>query len=396
MANWPVKWVAVLFASAVLYTPCVLAAGTITITVPRHSSLTVVQRLNREGVKAVEGHDYQKAEELFLKAYLYDPADPYTLNNLGYISELHGQLDRAERFYKLAAEQGSNASIDLSNVAQLQGKPMQDAFLSLEQVPMRVNRMNVNAMQMLSAGRGSEAAEILKQALKLAPQDPFTLNNLGVAEEAMGDYGEALNDYRAASDSRSQETAVVTLNGAWRGKPVSAMAAANARRLEEQMQGANSAAMQARTLTVRGVAAENENDWPAAQRDFLDAYSLDPSNAFALNNRGYVAEREGDLESAEFFYRKARFGTGADLPVGLATNRSSEGKMLSGVSADSQQKVNGALEEYSQQRREETAPVELTPRGGGLPSKPPATLEKQPTPNTDGVPLPPATPQNEN
>jgi tetratricopeptide (TPR) repeat protein len=65
------------------------------ITIPRHSELTPVQRLNRDGVEAVQKKQYEKAEALFLKAYLYDPSDPFTLNNLGYISELQGELDRA-------------------------------------------------------------------------------------------------------------------------------------------------------------------------------------------------------------------------------------------------------------------------------------------------------------
>src|SRR6516225_12466958 len=90
-------------------------ASDIKITLPRHSELTPVQRLNREGVEAIRKHQYDKAEGIFYKAYLYDPADPFTLNNLGYISELQGDLERSQKFYGLAAEQASNASIDRSN-----------------------------------------------------------------------------------------------------------------------------------------------------------------------------------------------------------------------------------------------------------------------------------------
>jgi Flp pilus assembly protein TadD len=57
------------------------------ITLPKYSELTPVQRLNREGVSAIQNHQYEKAEGIFYKAYLYDPADAFTLNNLGYISE---------------------------------------------------------------------------------------------------------------------------------------------------------------------------------------------------------------------------------------------------------------------------------------------------------------------
>ena len=139
-------------------------AGEITIKIPKHTQLSYVQRLNREGVMAVEKHDYAKAADLFYKAYLYDPADPFTLNNLGYISELQGELDRANKFYKLAAEQGCTANVDLSNVKHLQGMPMNTALAGLQETPMRVNRINVDAMQLLSENRGLEAAALLEQA----------------------------------------------------------------------------------------------------------------------------------------------------------------------------------------------------------------------------------------
>ncbi len=341
------------------------ARDTITIKIPRHSSLTYVQRLNRDGVKAVQKHDYAKASELFYKAYLYDPADPFTLNNLGYISELEGQLDRAGKFYKLAAEQGSNANIDLSNVQSLEGQPMQTAFTNFHDTPMRVNRTNIDAVNLLSQGRSFEAAGLLQQALSLDPQNPFTLNNLGVANEAIGDFNSAMKYYTAAATSQSSDSVAVTRDQSWQGKSVSEMARANERRLEGQMQGTNSSETQAFMLTTRGVLAQNENDWPAARQDFMKAFALDPLNAFSLNNRGYVAERDGDLESAQFFYEKAGEAAGANLPVGLATDRSAQGQTLSHVATDSRQKVDGALETYSQERRRQPAAVELTPRSNG-------------------------------
>src|SRR5580658_2492349 len=87
-------------------------AADLKITVPRHSHLTPVQRLNREGVEAIRKHDAKKAEALFYKAYLLDPDDPFTLNNLGYTSELRGDADRAQRFYVLASKQATDAVID--------------------------------------------------------------------------------------------------------------------------------------------------------------------------------------------------------------------------------------------------------------------------------------------
>ena len=340
------------------------AQATLTIRIPRRTSFTFVQRLNREGVKAIERHDYTRAAGFFYKAYLYDPADPFTLNNLGYISELQGQLDRADKFYKLAAEQGSNANIDLSNLKRLEGQPMQAAMANIRDTPMEVNRDNTDAVRLLSEGRGAEASGLLQQALALNPKDPFTLNNLGVVYQAIGDYEHAMQYYSAAAGSGSEATVVVTKDATYQGKPVSEIAADNVKRLQGRMQSAGSIEAQSFELSFRGVEAENENNWGVARQDFMRAYSLDPTNAFALNNRGYVAEHDGDLESAQFFYEKARQAEGAGLTVGLATDQSATGSVLSRVAASSVGKVDGALTAYSQQRRNLSQPVTLTPRGG--------------------------------
>ena len=369
------------------------AADRLAITVPRRSELTPVQRLNREGVEAVKRQQYEKAATLFYKAYLYDPADPFTLNNLGYISELQGELDRAHKFYALASEQGCNANIDRSNAKQLEGKPMQYAFESLQDVPMRVNRMNVDAMDLLSTNRGFQAVALLREALSLDPQNPFTLNNLGVADESIGDYDNALRSYGAAAESHSSEHVVVTLDRSWRGRSVSAMAAASAKRLEERMKKMDSAEVSAVLFTLRGVSATNQNDWLAARQDFLHAYSLDPASAFSLNNRGYVAERDGDLETAQFFYEKARKAGDSNTRVGLATDRSAEGKKLFTVATDSDHQVDGVLDKYSQDRRRQAGPIELTLRNntpGGDSNVPP---EKPSPSNVPPAVVPSATQQ---
>ena len=356
----PLKRIAIIAVLVVWGAHDVWAADVLKITIPRRSELTPVQRLNREGVEAVKKQRYEKASALFYKAYLYDPADPFTLNNLGYISELQGELDRARQFYALAAEQGSDANIDRSNAKQLEGKPMQYAFESLQDVPMRVNRMNVDAMNLLSENRGAEALVLLREALLLDPENPFTLNNLGVADETTGDYDNAMKSYDAAAGSHSSEPVVVTLDRSWRGRPVSGMAAASARRLEERMQKMGTAEEHAVMFTLRGVSATNQNDWLAARQDFLQAYSLDPSSAFSINNRGYVAEMDGDLETAQFFYEKARKTSDSNARVGLATLRSAEGKRLNTVATDSNDQVGDELDKYSQDRHRQTGPIELT------------------------------------
>jgi len=337
-------------------------AGDLKITLPKRSHLTPVQRLNREGVEAVQKHNYEKAETLFYQAYLFDPADPFTLYNLGYVSELKGQLERAQKLYGLASEQATDAVIDRTSVEQLEGKPMRDAFGTLKDVPMQVNRMNVEAIRLLSQGRAPEALVLLQKALALDPRNTYTLNNLGVAKESRGDYDEALKDYTAAADSRSSEPVIVTLDRAWRGKPVSEMAADSAKKLRERMQNAATAQAQAVLLNVRGVSATNHNDWSTARQDFLKAYSLNPNSAFSLNNIGYLAERDGDLETAQFFYERARQAEDARAKVGLATRQSAEGMGLFAVAADSDQKVDGEITQENEARRQHPGPVELKHR----------------------------------
>lgn len=346
------------------------------ILIPRRSHLSPVQRLNREGVEAIKKHEYDKAQQLFYKAYLYDPADPFTLNNLGYVSELNGDLDRAHKFYDLAAEQGSDANIDLSNAKQLEGQPMKAALIELHDTTMRVNRMNLDAMRMLEQDRDFEAIALLRQALALAPHNPFTLNNLGVANEKVSDLDNALRYYEQAAETGSKEPAVITLDRSWRGKSVSSMARASARRLQKKMESTDPAEAKAVMYTLRGVWEENQNNWPAAREDFLQAYGLDPASAFTLNNRGFVAEREGDLETAEFFYGKARRAVNANARVGMATRLYAQGQEMTAVANDSNAKVDNALDAYSRQRRQPSAPVELIPRG-------PDSQQQNPSPSPD-------------
>jgi Flp pilus assembly protein TadD len=382
-----VKQLSLVITIAVIsaWVPQNLWAGDITLNLPKHSHLTPVQRLNREGVEAIQRQQYEKAETLFYQAYLFDPADPFTLYNLGYVSELKGQLDRAQKLYGLASEQATDAVIDRTSAKQLEGKSMRDALGNLKDAPMQVNRMNVEAIRLLSQGRALEAKSVLERALALDPRSPFTLNNMGVASESRGDYDEALKYYKAAANSGSSEPAIVTVNRTWRGKPVSEMASRNAKELQERMQNESTAQARAALLNVRGVSATNRNDLQAARQDFLQAYSLDPNSAFSLNNVGYVAEMDGDLETAEFFYERARKAQDANVRVGLATRRAAEGMNLVAVAADSDQKVDGKIADEDQARRQHPGPVELKHRDNTPVVEPAPDASQSPA-----APLPPA------
>src|ERR1700722_7308767 len=215
-------------------------AGDLKITIPKRSTLTPVQRLNREGVEALRKHNYAKAEQLFYKAYLFDPDDAFTLNNLGYISELQGQIDRAQNFYSLAAAQSSEAVIDRASVRRVEGRPMKEA-LAMSDQPLQINHANVEAVRLLSQGRAPEADLLLEETLKIDSHNVFTLNNMGVAKEMEGEAQEALKYYDEAAAAHSDATAVVTVDKAWRGRPVSEMAQQSAKALRDRLARTNDA-----------------------------------------------------------------------------------------------------------------------------------------------------------
>ncbi len=355
------------------------------VTLPKSSHATPVQKLNREGVDAVRKLQYEKAEGLFYKAYLYDPGDPFTLNNLGYVSELQGELERAQKFYKLAAAQGGDAAIDRSNAKQLEGQPMMAALNGLKDVPMRVNRMNVEAIGMLGQDRNIEAEALLQETLKLDPKNLFTLNNLGVAEEANGDYEAAMKYYNEAAGAHSTEPVVITQKKSWRGKSVSDMAAESARLLDKKIKDEGDKQARAAMLSMRGVSAVNRNDWEAARKDFVEAYALNPESAFTLNNIGYVSERDGDPETAQAFYARAQTADDAKARVGLSTETAASGKQLVALATDSDQKIDGKLDQLRDARRRQAAPNVLRRRDNS-----PVEIPKTPTPETAPTDGPPA------
>src|SRR5689334_9791766 len=180
-------------------------AKDIRISLPKRTKPTPVQKLNQDGVKAIQKHKIDQARKLFYKAYLLDPDDPFTLNNLGYISEINGDIERAQRYYELAAENTSDATIDRASTKEYKGKTIAEVGGHAADAQMQINRYNVQAMGLLMKDRAPEADLVLEKALQLDPRNPFTLNNLGFAKEKEGEYEKALAFYSKAANSNSDE-----------------------------------------------------------------------------------------------------------------------------------------------------------------------------------------------
>ena len=353
-------------------------ASDLRIAIPQRSVSTPTQKLNRDGVAELKRGHREKAKRLFYRAYLLDPDDPFTLNNLGYVAELQGDADRALRYYALAARDQTNAVIDQSSEAGLKGKSLQEALLHVQNADQEVSKINEQAIVQLQQGHVFEAMNMLRSALPRHPQDPFLLNNLGYAMEAVGDLEGALRSYSAAASLHSTQPVVVTPRVKWRGRPVSEVAAENAAAITKQI--ARGEGVQAATarLNLRGVAALNDNNPSAAREFFLQAYQRDAQNAFTLNNLGYVSELAGDRESAEMYYEAARSGRDANARVSYATRRDAEGRKIDTLADDNQTDVEATLKAVQEAKRRARRPIELKRRDGSSVSS-----------DQDATPVPP-------
>jgi Flp pilus assembly protein TadD len=382
-------------AALMLCGPVAIGGG-VTITIPKHSEATPVQNLNRAGVKEIQKHHLAKAERLFYRAYLIDPDDPFTLNNLGYTSELKGEIDRAQKYYQLAAqENNSQTEIALASTRRLEGRKLSDVTDSYGSLELRVNRGNILAMTLIEKGRSPEAEDVLRETLKLDPRNPFTLNNLGFAMESQGDLESALRYYNQASLTHSSEPIVVALDSHWRGKPISDVAFKNEQAVRARLASERSNQDQAARLEVQGVSALNHNDSDRAYRDFREAYKLDPHNAFSLNDMGYVSEAFGDEETAKEFYSSAQRGDQAGTAVSLASHHEMVGEAVANVADANAQASSADLQAQAELKRRSHAPIVLrrrdnTPVSQPEPNPPGGASERPPL---DNVPVENTVPQ---
>jgi len=366
------------------------AAKDLRITLPKRTKPTPVQNLNREGVKAIEKHQYEKAKRLFYKAYLLDPDDPFTLNNLGYIAELEGDIERAQRYYELSQQMESAAVVDRSPTEEVRGKPVAEVAGNAASSNIQVNRLNVAAIGLLQKDRAPEADILLTRALQLDPNNPFTLNNLGFAKEKQGEIENALSYYTKAANTNSEEPVVVTVRSKWRGKPIREIARRNAESVRELLSRPDNLEDRVARLNLQGVSALNRNDRRSARRFFQQAFELKEDDAFTLNNMGYLAEMDGDRETADYFYGKAQEAERAGDKVGIATRKEAEGKPLQAVAATSTESVNLRIQRELERKRRLGGPIQLKRRSGDPVIEP--AQPKRPTPREQGdvvtIPVP--------
>jgi Flp pilus assembly protein TadD len=361
------------------------------LSLPKGSRATPVQHLNREGVRELKRGHIKKAKEHFVKAYLLDPDDPFTLNNLGYIAELEGDVDRALKYYQLAASNSTEAVIDDASRKGLKGQPVSMAFQSSKSSDYPGNKANFQAMTLLQKDRVFEAEMVLKNAIRTDPKNPFLLDSLGYVMESEGDLQSALQYYSEAASQNSEERVLLTPLKKWRGKTITEIANRNAESVREAMAKGEDTETQVSRLNMRGVSALNHNDSTDAQKFFSDAYQLDPQNAFTLNNLGYMDELSGDRETAEMHYEAARRGRQANERITYATRSDAEGRKVGPFAETNQDAVDSTLRAIQQSKRRVRRPIQLMVRDNGAASTPSTEPKPKPSLTVPTPPLPPPT-----
>ena len=350
------------FISGVLSIAMTAGAQQMRIPLPKKSKFTPVQQLNRDGVAALKKHDINKAKRLFYKAYLIDPNDPFTLNNLGYVAELEGNLDRAQRYYDQAQANTSEAVIDRSTAQEVQGKTVASVAGHTAEGPMKVNELNSEALGLLNRDRAPEADVVLQQALKIDPANPFTLNNMGFAKEKEGEVEQAIQFYDRSAATGSKEPIVIAFNKSWRGRPISEVAARNADQSRKELSKAQDMQDRVARLNLRGVSAMNRNDRRTARQDFEQAFKLDPNNSFTINNMGYLSELEGDKETAQSYYEQARRAKRSNAKIAVSTRPEVEGHQVGQIAEQSTALVESSFNAQAEARRRSGAPPALRTR----------------------------------
>src|SRR5258708_6177550 len=215
-----------------------------------------------------------------------------------------------------------------------------------------VQKLNRDGVDALKKHRIDHAKKYFYKAYLIDPNDPFTLNNLGFAREKEGELEQAAQFYSQSAMTGARDEVVVALNNDWRGKPISDIAARNVEKVRREMEKSEDIDARVARLNLRGVSAMNLNERKAARDYFEQAYKLDPSNSFTINNMGYLAELEGDRETAQLFYERAQKASRASAKVLVATRPEAEGHSLGAVAEQSDTLVEARVQADAAIRRQ--------------------------------------------
>lgn len=126
----------------------------------------------------------------------------------------------------------------------------------------------------------------------------------------------------------------------------------------------------------------NRNDRQQARRDFEQAFKLDPGNSFTINNMGYLAELEGDKETAQSYYDQARRAKRSNSKIVVSTRPEVEGRPVGQVAEQSTALVESSFAAQAEARRRSGAAPALRTRDNRIVVEPKAPVH----PSTEFTP----------
>lgn len=245
----------------------------------------------RDGVSALQSHDYQRAQELYEKIIANDPSYKGAHFNLGVaLMSQRNVTDALEQFRK----EEDTAPNDSRSYQVLAGYLTQvgrrDEAIEQWRKLLKVEPENRTAASTLGrllyqAEKYSEAAEVLQEAVKTAPDSPGLLQQLGESYVKSGEKDKAVATLRQAVEQKADDPS--TLND------VAYTLADNKLNLDLAQQYAEKA--------VRKLDEASQNSASSHDAGLRVTAQL----AATWDTLGWVYYRQGDLKRAENLIRPA-------------------------------------------------------------------------------------------
>jgi len=179
-------------------------------------------------------------------------------------------------------------------------------------------------------GRREEAVEWFRKVLAIDPNDTSALLNLGGTLSALEQYDEAIQMYRRAMRADSESPVAPTQLGllyqSMGDLPEAEMLFAQALQRDPTYDP---------VICAQGDLAMQQKDGRRSLERFEAALAVNPRSVQALVNLGIFSAQEGDLETAEQYFRKAvEFAPLEPLPrINLARVATMKGRPLDSVAA---------------------------------------------------------------
>jgi Flp pilus assembly protein TadD len=195
-----------------------------------------------------------------------------------------------------------------------------------------VQRLNRDGVEAARKNNLEKAKSLFYRAYLLAPDDPFTLNNMGYVAELEGKAKEAQHFYSLATHMGTD--AVVDRASTPHIEGQSFLSAIN---------NAHDIPMEINQTNVSAVRLLSEGRAAEADSLLQHALTLDPKNPFTLNNMGVVKEAEGDFDGALKYYTQAA-NLHSEESVVVTENGSWRGKPVSEMAADTAKQLRKRMQ----------------------------------------------------